>query len=112
MKHGIQERVKKGKTMIVIEKPDKFGYSRYHIGEGPKENDYIRRDAVLATFNNAFYAGLAAQIKFIPAEDVLPFELLGDGTLIVSTENWDKVRRVLVSNGNHFCREFYMPEED
>ena len=35
-------------------------------------DDYIKRENALRTFNNAFYAGLAAKIKAIPSEDVAP----------------------------------------
>ena len=35
-------------------------------------NDYIKRENVLNTFNNAFYAGLAAKINEIPSENVTP----------------------------------------
>ena len=76
-------------------------------------NDYIKRENALSTFSNAFYAGLAAKIKAIPSEDVAPVRHEEDGTLWVTVRDCETVGRVIVKNEQgHFCRVFYMGEDD
>ena len=76
-------------------------------------SDYIKREDALNTFSNAFYAGLAAKIKAIPSEDVVPVRHEEDGTLWVTVEDCEKVGRVIIKNEQgHFCRVFYMGDGD
>lgn len=76
-------------------------------------DDYIKREDALNTFSNAFYAGLAAKIKAIPSEDVVPVRHEEDGTLWVTVEDCEKVGRVIIKNEQgHFCRVFYMGDGD
>ena len=58
-----------------------------------------------------FYAVGTGNILRMPTADVVKVKLLEDGTLMLETDELDKINRVIVSQGT-WCKIFYQDGSD